>query len=80
MQELSRIFIYEILYNDVSSTRFVLNQVSFTSCIILSQINNCLIDWIVFYVISAIFQTYYYGNYKLEVISLEILKFPLRNP
>ena len=32
-KQLLRIFIYEILYNDVSSTRYVLNQVSFTSAL-----------------------------------------------
>ena len=48
MQELLRIFIYEILYNDVSSTRYVLNQVSFTSALYMHYFisNKQLLDWL----------------------------------
>ena len=36
-----------------------------------------LIEWIVFYAVSAIFQAYNDSDYKLKVISFVILKFPL---
>ena len=38
-----------------------------------------LIDWIVFYAVSAIVQPYYGGAHWLEVTSFEILKFPCRS-
>ena len=37
-----------------------------------------LINWIVFYVVSAMFQPYNGSDYCVKVISFEILKFPCR--
>ena len=69
MQELLRIFIYEILYNDVSSTRYVLNQVRFTSALYMHYfISNKQFDhlrntvqWCVFYSLCVKSGKFYFG-------------------